>query len=261
MLFFLIDFPVLLFKRLPLHVVLETLSYFIGFRYFVYLRSKQGDAIDQSNRLWILIGATLGALLGSRVLGVLEAGPKLFRIQQSLEHWLLAIFASKTIVGGLLGGLIGVETIKKIIGEKSSSGDLFTYPLVLAMMIGRLGCFSMGVHEPTYGVETSFFTGMDLGDGLRRHPVALYEVLYLALFWLLMHWLERKYPLQSGARFKIFMLDYLAFRFIIDFIKPLELWPWGLSAIQTAAVLGWLYYWRYVLWPGKLFRKVEELSG
>lgn len=252
---FLIDFPVLLFKRIPLHAVLETLSYFIGFRYFVYLRRKQGDTIDQSNRLWILIGATLGALIGSRVLGVLEAGPKLFLVQQSLELWLVAIFASKTIVGGLLGGLLGVELIKKAIGEKSSSGDLFTYPLVLAMIIGRLGCFSMGVHEPTYGVETSFFMGLDLGDGLRRHPVALYEVFYLILFWLLMRMLEQNYPLQPGARFKIFMLDYLAFRFLIDFIKPIQLWPWGLSAIQTAVVLGWLYYWRYVLWPGKLFVK------
>lgn len=253
MLFFLIDFPVLLFKRLPLHTVLETLSYFIGFRYFVYLRSKQGDAIDQSNRLWILIGATLGALIGSRVLGMLEAGPKLFDVQQEWWRWLLALFGSKTIVGGLLGGLIGVELIKKIIGEKSSSGDLFTYPLVLAMMTGRLGCFSMGVYEPTYGVETNFFTGMDLGDGLRRHPVALYEVVYLGLFWLLMRQLELRYPLQSGARFKIFMLEYLAFRFGIDFIKPVTLWPWGLSAIQTAAVFGWLYYWRYVLNPKRLF--------
>ncbi len=194
MLFFILKFPVLLFDRVPLHMVLETLSYFVGFRYFVYLRSKQGDNIDQSNRLWILIGATFGALLGTRILGLLEAGPKLFTVEKPLEVWLLALFSSKTIVGGLLGGLLGVEGIKKIIGEKSSSGDLFTYPLILAMMIGRFGCFSMGVFEPTYGVETTFFTGMDLGDGLLRHPVALYEVLYLGLFWIVIHNFEKVYP-------------------------------------------------------------------
>jgi prolipoprotein diacylglyceryltransferase len=208
-----------------------------------------------------LIGATLGALLGSRILGLLEAGPALFSTQQSWQNWLLALFASKTIVGGLLGGLIGVELLKKGIGEKSSSGDLFTYPLILAMLIGRLGCFSMGVYEPTYGVPTTFLLGMDLGDGLRRHPVAMYEVLYLGLFWLLLRWLEKEYPLAPGARFKIFMLDYLCFRCLLDFIKPVELWPWGLSAIQSAAVLGWLYYWRYLLNPGRLFVKVEEVEG
>lgn len=261
MLFFLLKFPVLLFDRVPLHAVLEALSYFVGFRYFVYLRGKQGDNIDQSNRLWILIGATFGALLGTRILGVLEAGPKLFTMEKPLEVWLLALFSSKTIVGGLLGGLLGVEGIKKIIGEKSSSGDLFTYPLILAMMIGRFGCFSMGVFEPTYGVETTFFTGMDLGDGLRRHPVALYEVLYLGLFWIVMYNFERAYPLASGARFKIFMLDYLCFRFLLDLIKPVELWPWGLSAIQTAAVLGWLYYWRYLVQPKRLFEDVEKVEG
>ena len=55
-----------------------------------------------------------------------------------------------TIVGALLGGLLVVEITKKIIHEKSSSGDLFTYPLILAMMIGRIGCFTSGLTEETY---------------------------------------------------------------------------------------------------------------
>jgi hypothetical protein len=71
---------------------------------------------------------------------------------------------------------------------------------------------------------------------------------------LLLRWLEREYPLVAGARFKLFLLDYLCFRFFLDFIKPVELWPWGLSAVQTAAVLGWLYYWRYLLNPSCLFQ-------
>ena len=72
---------------------------------------------------------------------------------------LVYFYSNKTIVGGLLGGLVGVELIKKLIKEKNASGDLFTYPLILAMIIGRIGCFSMGVYEETYGLPSSIAMG------------------------------------------------------------------------------------------------------
>ena len=59
-------------------------------------------------------------------------------------------------MGGLFGGLLGVELVKKMIGEKQSSGDLFTLPIILGIIIGRLGCFLTGIKEFTFGKETSF---------------------------------------------------------------------------------------------------------
>jgi hypothetical protein len=44
------------------------------------------------------------------------------------KNILLYFYSNKTIIGGLLGGLFGVELIKKVIKEKKASGDLFTYP-------------------------------------------------------------------------------------------------------------------------------------
>ncbi len=145
-------------------------------------------------------------------------------------------------MGGLLGGLIGVELTKKLIGEKESSGDLFTYPLILAIMVGRVGCFLSGVAEPTYGVPTGLPWGMDLGDGLPRHPVALYEILFLALLWISLRAVEKRYDLRSGLRFALFMTTYLLFRFGIDFIKPGFRFSFGLTSIQIACLLGLLYY-------------------
>jgi phosphatidylglycerol:prolipoprotein diacylglycerol transferase len=57
----------------------------------------------------------------------------------------------KTVAGGSLGGLFGVEVVKNIIGEKQKSGDLFTYPIILALIIGRIGCFTTAIYEQTYG--------------------------------------------------------------------------------------------------------------
>jgi phosphatidylglycerol:prolipoprotein diacylglycerol transferase len=221
---------------------------FIGFRYFLYLRKKSGDTIHTEQRVWIIIGAIFGALLGSRLVGGLENPPELFASGNPLFY----LYQNKTVAGGFLGGLFGVELVKKFIHEKKSSGDLFTYPMILALAIGRVGCFSMGIYEETYGVPTRLVTGMDLGDGIHRHPVTLYEITFLLLLWAGMKMLEKRYPLAEGARFKIFMIAYLFFRFLLDFIKPHYSFPVGLSTIQLACLLGLIYYYRFIFFPKKL---------
>lgn len=87
---------------------------------------------------------------------------------------------------------------KKMIGEKKSSGDLFVYPMLLALIIGRIGCFSMGVYEETYGIKTDLPWAMNLGDGIPRHPVTLYEIIFLLCFWIVLKQLQKKR--NVGAR-------------------------------------------------------------
>jgi phosphatidylglycerol---prolipoprotein diacylglyceryl transferase len=225
-------------SKILLHPILETLAIFIGFRYFLILRSKKGDHIEQARRIWIIIGAIFGALLGSRLIGGLED----INALKNSGNILLHFYKNKTVVGGFLGGLFGVELMKKIIGEKKSSGDLFVYPMILALIIGRIGCFSMGVYEETYGTATNLPWGMDLGDGVMRHPVTLYEMLFLAALWVGLKQTDKKIFLAEGARFKLFMISYLCFRFILDFIKPHYTFQTGLSTIQLTCTAGLIYY-------------------
>lgn len=225
-------------QEILLHLLFELFGFFTGYRYYLYLRKKSLDKISSSNRISILIGATLGALLGSRLAGALENPHLWMQAQNKLAY----LYANKTVLGGLLGGLWGVEAVKLLIGEKNSSGNLFTYPIILAMMIGRIGCFSMGVYEETYGNTTSFFTGINLGDGLLRHPVALYEIGFLAILWWGLKKTSNSLKLADGAIFKLFMICYCIFRFLLDFIKPHYNWPVGLSTIQLTALLGLIYY-------------------
>jgi phosphatidylglycerol:prolipoprotein diacylglycerol transferase len=236
-----------------LHLIFETLGFAIGFRYFLYLRSRQKDRINDANRTWIIIGATFGAFIFSRVIGALEYPMTLIHSR----HLLLYLYANKTIVGGLLGSLLVVEVTKKIIHEKTSSGDLFTYPLILAMMIGRLGCFSSGLSEETYGVATNSFLGIDLGDGLYRYPVTLYEIGFLGLLWVTLIAIERKLRLENGCRFQFFMIAYLAFRFLLDFIKPHYVYFLGLGTIQLCCIIGLLYYLRTIY---KIFFNFSALT-
>lgn len=221
-----------------LHLIFETLAFVLGYRYFLFLRAKQADPIADHRRTWIFIGAALGALAGSRILGLLEDPQVIF---SGKEPW-YRLLQYKTMVGGLLGGLAGVELTKHRMGERRSSGDLFTYPLILGIMTGRVGCFLNGMYEPTYGLPTAAWTGMDLGDGMPRHPVTLYEIAFLGLLWAGLWLLERRRQPQEGLRFKLFMIAYLGFRFSIEFLKPHQPIAAGLSAIQIACLGGWLYY-------------------
>jgi len=231
-----------------LHVVFEVLAFFIGFRYFLWLRKKRGDAIKTPNRTWIIIGAIIGALIGSRLIGGLEDPTQITKANNLLFYF----YQNKTVLGGFLGGLTGVEIVKKIIKEKGASGDLFVYPIILALIIGRMGCFSMGIYEETYGTVTTLPWGMNLGDGLIRHPVSLYEIIFLWVLWVCLWIVQKKFALQQGALFKLFMIAYLGFRFLLDFIKPHFTFNVGLSVIQLTCIAGLLYYLPYIIQPKKL---------
>ncbi|MBL3657863.1 prolipoprotein diacylglyceryl transferase family protein [Fulvivirga sediminis] len=232
--------PTVAGHSINVHLITEYLAFFIAFRYYLYLRKRSYDAISSNNRLSIILGATIGALVGSRLIGFLEN--PLFDLS-----WkdIITLWNLKTIMGGLFGGLLGVELTKMIIGEKQRSGDLFTLPIILGIFIGRIGCFLSGTDEFTYGSETSFFTGMDLGDGIMRHPIALYELVFLIILFIIIKHIQDRKIYRSGMVFKIFMISYFGFRFMIEFIKPNLFFVLGLSSIQWLCIVCWAYYLPY----------------
>lgn len=232
------------------HLLFELLAYSIGFRYFLFLRKRKTDTITTDHRTLLLIAAASGAFLFSRLIGFLET-PDFFNGTFSFTSF----YGNKTILGGLLGGLFAVEFCKKIIGVTKSSGDLMTYPLLLAMIIGRIGCLLAGLEDGTYGIESTVPWAIDFGDHIYRHPTNLYEILFLIFTWLFIYLLETKYKLADGSRFKIFLFGYFIFRFFIEFIKPVHKFELGVSAIQIASLIGIVYYYKIILYPHSLIEK------
>lgn len=232
-------------KDVLLHGIFEFIGIFIAFRYYLYLSRKKGDGISRHNRIWIIIAATFGAVVGARIVGTLELA---YEFKMTADKWGY-FWGNKTVLGGLLGGLVSIELMKKAIGEKRSSGDLITYPFILGLIIGRIGCFSAGLLEETYGIATILPWGINLGDGISRHPVTLYEIIYLIMIWIMLVQLEKRFILSEGSRFKIFMIAYCIFRLLLDFIKPGWRYFFGLGTIQITAILGLIYYIRYLAKP------------
>jgi phosphatidylglycerol---prolipoprotein diacylglyceryl transferase len=100
--------------------------------------------------------------------------------------------------------------------------------------VGRIGCFVAGLADDTYGKPTNLPWAVDFGDGIGRHPVQIYEIVFLVLVGVL---LSTKVQWREGARFRIFMGSYLGWRFLIDFLKPQPLVA-GLNLIQWSCLAG-----------------------
>lgn len=236
------------------HFLFESLAYAIAFR--LVLLNVRKDTIASTQRTSVIVGGMVGALVGAKVLVLLQ---HINIIWPDWERLLLLIVQGKTIVGALLGGLIGVELTKKIIGVKKSTGDAFVYPLIVGTVIGRIGCFLTGLSDRTYGIATTLPWGIDFGDGIYRHPTQLYEIIFLLALIIFLK-IRSRYHRQEGDLFKFYMIAYLSFRLLIDFIKP-DFHPiLGLSAIQIACFLGLLYYHRHIYRMFSFKRLINPIS-
>jgi prolipoprotein diacylglyceryltransferase len=223
-----------------LHTVFEALAYAIGFRTFLWTRRRLAPAAFQHDDhvVWVGVGAIVGAALGAKLSFWIDDPLSAFADFPDPGH----LLEGKSIIGALLGGLLGVELAKRIAKVDNSTGDAFVLPLTVGMCIGRVGCFLAGLGDHTYGVPTSLPWGVDFGDGLPRHPTQLYEILFLLAQYALLHWRRDAFA-RPGDRFCAFMIGYLLFRLLVEFIKPVFYsYPGGLSGLQWLCVAGLVYY-------------------
>jgi prolipoprotein diacylglyceryltransferase len=245
--------------RIHPHTLFEGMAYVVATAVYLCLRRHFGDSLPTPIRWTVVAAAVAGATLGSKLLYWLE-DPQATLLHRNDVAYLMG---GKTIVGALVFGMMAVEIMKRYLGLEQSTGDLYALPLALGIAIGRIGCFLTGLADDTYGVATSLPWGVDFGDGIRRHPTQLYEIVFLlglilVLVRVLVRVLRSPPPsaapeaapaavFRSGDVFKFFMVAYLSFRLLSDFIKPYPRVFLSLGAIQWACVLVLLYYARDIV--------------
>lgn len=226
------------------HFVLEACAYALGAR--TYWITSRGHPIPTgANRIFLLGAVIFGALLGSKTLHVLEHLDYLIS-QGDYSHWL----SGKSVLGGLLGGTLAAELAKRAIGWHIPTGDPWVPALVVGLVVGRIGCQVSGTWDQTYGIPTTLPWAWDYGDGIGRHPTALYEILLVGLAYLAIR--ATRLNSYQGASFAGFMLAYCLIRIGLEFLKP----PFGpdaigglpvsvylgLTAIQWAGIAGCVWY-------------------
>jgi len=213
-------------------------------------RQRSGGALAPSN-FCVLVGLLIGAALGNKLVFLIE------RPDVALAIWQngMLTFPGQSVVGGLLGGLIGVEIAKKLTGQARSTGDAMVLPIAVGLAVGRIGCFLAGLHDDTYGLPTSLPSGIDFGDGVARHPTQLYEIAVVLPLGLALHRARLPTP---GLAFKLFLSAYLLWRFGVEFLKPVPVaYPLGLSGIQWTCLVALAVYTPLVL---RAWRRTPRLA-
>jgi phosphatidylglycerol:prolipoprotein diacylglycerol transferase len=223
-----------------LHVFFEMLAIAVGVQYYRHIRAQAGaESMLHGKTFWVVVGCITGAGFGNKVVFWLEFPHLLSQLANDPAVW----FNGQSMVGGLLGGLLGVELAKRLVGIRESTGDWFVFPVLLGLMIGRVGCFLAGLDDGTYGTQTVLPIGVDFGDGISRHPTQLYEIAFAGLLWFVLSRLRTHLTPQAGLQFKLMLAGYLAWRLLVDFLKPVPYeYPAGLSGIQVVCVIALAVY-------------------
>lgn len=151
------------------------------------------------------LSLAIGALIGAWFLGSLNS---LRWSNPTLSH---------SVGGALAGGIVAVELWKWRNGISGSTGGNFVLPMAVGIMVGRFGCFFAGIEDHTFGTPTGLPWAVDIGDGIGRHPVQLYEATALGLFSI---WYLIQRRISSQTVFYSFIGYYAVQRFFWEFLKP-----------------------------------------
>lgn len=207
--------------------------------YRMQSRRAGAPGLLQPGGYGVAIGCILGAAIGNKIIFWIEV-PHLWH---AMEANLWTLLSGQSIVGGLLGGLIGVEIAKKLTGIRRSTGDNFVLPIMAGTAIGRIGCFLAGLNDGTYGNPSSVWWAVDFGDGIPRHPTQLYDILFALAWGGALLTLKERLSQKSGLLFKLYLSGYLAWRLAVDGIKPIPFYYFGhFSGIQLVCILALLCY-------------------
>lgn len=154
------------------------------------------------------IALVIGALVGAYGLG-------------TANLWLSGLpGVGRSILGALCGAVAAIEGYKAASGVKGSTGLIFVPAFCVAVIVGRIGCFLAGLPDQTYGIASALPWAVDFGDGIRRHPVQLYESLAMAGFLAVAVWAVPRKPGFRSNAFYLMTGFYAAERFGLEFLKP-----------------------------------------
>lgn len=198
-------------------------------------RNQRSLPLTPEQRVALGLGAFCGAMLGAKL-------PFVWGDAAAVLSGAAWFTNGKTILLGLVGGYLGVELAKWATGVRQKTGDSFAAPVAAGVAVGRLACFYAGC---CYGLPTRLPWGVAFPTAgpEPRHPTQLYEAAFHALAAVALYRLQAR-GAWRGQLIKAYLLAYLAFRFVTEWIRPEERFWLGLTGYQLACVaLAGLFAW------------------
>lgn len=199
----------------PFHINAYGIMFALGVFIAILLAKKEAKKRNINPEIIedLALYLILGTIIGARVFYVLFYWPG------NVPFEFIDIF--KIWEGGLafFGGFIGAIMAGYIYAKKKKLpfwkfADIFTYPLIVGHILGRIGDYLTGAHP---GMETTLPWGIYL-EGAIRHPVVLYEIIGLVLILGIILLLKRK-KLKEGILFSSYIVLYSVQRLFLDIFR------------------------------------------
>ena len=115
---------------------------------FIFYFEVKRRKWDIENLMFAMSGCFVGSTVGSLLFNTF-----IFGSDDTLKKIFDFDISGMSVLGGILGGFIGVEIFKLIIGHRESTGDAFAVAIPIGHLVGRIGCLLGGC---CYGSQTNF---------------------------------------------------------------------------------------------------------
>ena len=156
-------------------------------------------------------------------------------------NWVRGVFNGAGLVwyGGLMGGVLATFLLSRRYGHSFADlADAFAPALVLAYLIGRVGCFVSG--DGDYGYPTDVPWAMAFPNGVVPtdvpvHPTPLYEIAIMAVA-LFVLWKTRRRPWAPWGQFGLYLMLAGTERFVVEFWRINPKIAVGLTSAQLLSL-------------------------
>jgi phosphatidylglycerol---prolipoprotein diacylglyceryl transferase len=196
-------------------------GFFFGYLIFLRIFKREGISVELLDKLTMYMA--FGTIIGARLGHTLFYEPDYY-LSNPIE--ILKIWR-----GGLASHGAGIAIPIALYYYSKSIRRPFLWIMDrIVIAVALAGFFiRMGnlMNSEIYGIETSLpwgFIFVAAGETLPKHPTQIYEGLsYLAIFGLLytLYW-NNKIKLREGYLFSIFLILLFSVRFLIEFIKEVQ---------------------------------------
>ncbi|HEY2293117.1 MAG TPA: prolipoprotein diacylglyceryl transferase family protein [Thermoanaerobaculia bacterium] len=227
--------PIPLFEPSGVHGAFVALGTLAAVTVFL-LEARRRRTLD--DRLFMIL---TGALFCGALAAKLSTAWRYFAAAPDPTLLGALVYGGKSVLGGLAGAYFGAVATKRLIGYRAPTGDVFAPAVALGIGVGRFGCLL----TETPGTPTGFSWGVKVDAaraalipgfppawiGVPLHPSFVYEIAFhFAMLAVLLR--LRRRPELRGELFKVYLLAYATFRFLIEFVRGNEVVWAGLTRSQ-----------------------------
>jgi phosphatidylglycerol:prolipoprotein diacylglycerol transferase len=203
--------------------VLAATSIVLGMRLAEWRAEKIGMSSQLVSEFFVRIIAF--GLVAAAVLNMVMYEPeKLGEMFHALAGWLglgpksAFPYPGLSSFGGFFGGTVtAIWFARSRRVSLLALGDIFCFTFPFAWIFARLGCFVVHDHP---GIESDLFLAVANynGEGIARHDLGLYEVLWSLVMTPVVLWLGRT-PRPLGFFTALVPIAYATVRFGLDFLR------------------------------------------